>query len=147
MAKILSVTLESIPEEIHLNDALSDLTVLTSIEFHKLDLQFGMEYCLYLYVYDIHGSIDIPVVIPNWDETLINRVTTDRVDDFLGKSSVIIKADKKIMEIRTPMTLRLGNQTRNSSSFSRKLDVFATMIPAIERASRWSAPFATKIVY
>ncbi|RMA58591.1 hypothetical protein [Ulvibacter antarcticus] len=147
MAKIESVTLESIPKEIHVNDKFSDITVLTVIKFHPLDLKFEMEYCLNLFVYDIHGQIDIPIIIANWDESHIQRISHDRKDDFMGKTTVIVKADETQKEVRASLALRLGNQTKSSSSYSRKLDVFATLIPAIERASKWSAPFESKIVF
>ena len=147
MAKIASVTLESVPKEIHVNDSISDFTVLTKIEFHDLDIQIGMEYCLHIFVYDIHGSVDIPVIIANWDETNIMRIPTDRIDDFLGKNTVIVKAESKEMIVKTPMEIKLGNQSRTSSSYKRKLDVFVSLIPAIERASKWSEPFEAKLIF
>ncbi len=147
MAKIKTVKLQSIPEEIHVNDDLNDLTVITVIEFHSIDLKLEMEYCLYLFVYDIHGSVDIPVIISNWDESHIKRVSTDRKDDFLGMTSLIVKPSEKTMEITTDMKLRLGTQMQSSSHYSRKLNVFASLIPAIERASKRSAPFEAKILY
>jgi hypothetical protein len=147
MAKIASVTLESVPKEIHVNDSLSDFTVLTDIEFHDLDIKIGMEYCLHIFVYDIHGSPDIPVIIANWDETSIVRIASERKDDFLGRNSIIVRAESKKMIVKSPMTLRLGNQTRASSSFLRKLNVFVSVVPAIERASKWSEPFEAKLIF
>ena len=86
MAKIISVTLGVIPEEIILNDLTSDIEVQTKIEFHDLDIQFDMEYCLQLFVYDVRGTLDTPVIISNWDESQVISVSKDRNDHFLGKS-------------------------------------------------------------
>ena len=80
MAKILSVSLLSIPDVIVVNDNLNDFTVVTEIEFHDLDIQFNMEYCLHLFVYDIHGDADAPLIIPNWDESKVFPIIIDRKD-------------------------------------------------------------------
>ena len=67
MAKILSVDLLKIPKFIHVGDDVNDLTVVTKIRFHPLDIKLEMEYCLHVFIYDIHGEVDAPLVIPNWD--------------------------------------------------------------------------------
>lgn len=48
---------------------MTDIIVHTKIEFHPLDISLQMEYQLFLFVYDINGEIDIPVIIGNWNET------------------------------------------------------------------------------
>ena len=71
MAKISSVELINVPETIIVGDNINDITVKTTVEFHDIDLKLEMEYILYLYVYDIHGKIDIPVLVSNWDESAL----------------------------------------------------------------------------
>ena len=46
MAKIISVSLLSIPEVINVGDDISDITVRTEIGFHPMDLTMKMEYLL-----------------------------------------------------------------------------------------------------
>tara|TARA_R110002096_G_scaffold56623_3_gene144425 strand:- start:151 stop:594 length:444 start_codon:yes stop_codon:yes gene_type:complete len=147
MAKILSVGLLSIPEVIIINDNHNDFTVVTEIEFHDLDIQFKMEYCLHLFVYDIHGEVDAPLVIPNWDESKVFPIVTDRKDEYLGFQVEYISALNKIETIKTSMRLQLGRLDDTSSHYSKKLEVFATIEPAIGRASKWSEPFESKIEF
>ena len=64
MAKILSVKLLSIPEVIIVNDNENDFTVVVEVEFHNLDIQLQMEYCLHLFLYDVRGLVDAPLVLP-----------------------------------------------------------------------------------
>lgn len=146
MAKIISVTLGAIPEEIILNDLTSDIKVLTKIEYHDLDLQFDMEYCLQLFVYDVRGSLDTPVIISNWDESQVIPVSQDRKDHLLGKAVVMLSADKKNNVIETAMALKLGHKSEGSSSISRKLEIFATIAPAVGRSSKWSDPFESQLL-
>jgi hypothetical protein len=147
MAKILKVKLESIPEVINVGDDISDITVITSIEFHRLDITLEMEYMLILFVYDINGDIDIPVIIGNWDKTEIYGVTSDRKDKLLGKVTVPIICKNKNEEIVTSIALKLGKLSRNDSHFSRTLEVFATLIPAIGRSSNWSDSFESNLIF
>ena len=81
MAKILSVKLLSIPEVIIVNDNHNDFTVVVEVEFHNLDIQLKMEYCLHLFLYDIHGVVDAPLVLPNWDESKVLSISSDRQDE------------------------------------------------------------------
>lgn len=147
MAKILLVDLQSVPEVINVSDNVNDLTVETTIQFHQLDIDQKMEYCLHLFVYDIHGTVDVPVVLANWDESSVISVSKDRNDDFLGKAVVMLKADKPEVIIKTPLSLHLGKLNRERSYFTRKLEVFATVAPVVGRASKWSRPFETQIAY
>ena len=43
------------------------------------------------------------------------------------------------------MALHLGKLAYGTTYFTRKLEVFATVAPAVGRASKWSKPFKTKI--
>lgn len=149
MAKILLVDLQSVPEVINVSDNANDLTVETTIQFHALDIEQKMEYCLHLFVYDIHGEVDPPLILPNWDESSIVSISSndDRKDDFLGQATVILKADKPEVTIKTPMALHLGKLNYGSTYFTRKLEVFATVAPVVGRASKWSKAFQTQIEY
>jgi hypothetical protein len=147
MAKILSVELEKIPKHIIIGDEVNDITIITKIEFHELDMKLEMPYCLHVFVYDIHGEIDAPVMLPNWDESVIIPVSMDRKDDFLGKVSVLITATESIVEIETPMALKLGSVNREYSPTSRKFEVFATVAPVLGRVSKYSEPFTSSITY
>ena len=147
MAKIQSVNLLSIPDVIHVGDNENDITIVTKIEFHKLDIALKMEYSLHLLVYDVNGELDTPFVLPNWDESKIMPISLDRKDDFLGEVVVLITAIQKETTVETPIALHLGKVNHNYSHTSRKLEAFATMAPAIGRASKWSEPFTSEIVY
>jgi flagellar motor component MotA len=145
MAKIISVELQSVPKVINVGDSINDITVLTSIEFHPLDISLKMEYCVHLFVYDIHGDIDAPMILPNWNESKIISISLDRKDDFLGEAVSLIHATKESVVVKTPMALKLGSLAKGSSHYSRKLEVFATMAPAVGRASKWSERFEARI--
>jgi len=147
MAKINSVFLESIPEIINVGDDISDIIINVQIEFHKLDISLKMEYLLYLFVYDVHGKVDIPVIIGNWDESNVLGISLDRKDHLLGKKMLNIKANKTTIKMQTPIALKLGEIKKGASNSSRELEVFATLIPAIGRASKWSEPFETNLVF
>ncbi|WP_452220572.1 hypothetical protein [Lacinutrix salivirga] len=147
MSKIISVNLESIPEVIMVNDNHNDFNVSVEIEFHSLDIKFEMEYCLHLFVYDIHGEVDSPLVLPNWDESEVLSISLDRKDEYLGFSTKKIIAEQKQMFLKVPMRLKLGKLSHSSSRFSKRLKVFATIAPAIGRASKWSDPFESKIEF
>lgn len=148
MAKIISVELLSVPDEINVCDNDTDITVVTTIEFHDLDIQGGMEYCLHLFVYDVHGEIDPPVIMANWDESYLLPIKTslDRPDDFLGRATIMLKADKKEITLQTPMALKLGKFNDSGAYYTRKLEVFATAAPALGRVSKWSQPYETQIL-
>tara|TARA_R110001583_G_scaffold43034_2_gene136809 strand:- start:319 stop:762 length:444 start_codon:yes stop_codon:yes gene_type:complete len=147
MAKIKSVLLEAIPETIIVGDDVTDIVVHTTIEFHAIDISLQMEYHLFLLVYDINGKMDIPVIISNWDEFHIYGVSEDRKDRLLGEVVIPITCGKELEEITTPIALKLGKLTKGDSYFSRKLEVFATLIPAIGSASKWSDPFEANLVF
>jgi hypothetical protein len=148
MAKIKYVSLLSIPEIINVGDDISDITVVTKIEFHPLDIKMEMDYLLYVFVYDIHGNVDTPVIIENWDESNVFGVSESWKDDFLGKKVVEINCkEERNVEINTPIALHLGKLTKNSSHHSKKLEVFASLIPAVGRASKWSKPFESDIIF
>jgi hypothetical protein len=147
MAKIISVELLSVPDVIYVGDELSDIKVTTKIQFHKMDIQLGMDYCLHLFVYDVHGQTDTPIIIPNWDESKLIPISSDRRDDFMGREVVQLVAKETDIVLETPIALKLGKLGKNSSYFSRKLEVFATIAPAVGRASKWSGPFEATLVY
>ena len=147
MAKILHVDLLSVPDVIHAGDNINDITVITKINFHPLDIKLEMEYCLHVFVFDIHGDVDPPLVLPNWDESKILSITLSRRDDYLGVSSKIIKATSVETEIEIPIAIKLGKLKKGTTYFSRKLEVFATIAPAVGRASKWSGPFEAEIVF
>ena len=147
MAKIVSVNLQSIPEVIIVNDNHNDFTVIIDIEFHDLEIKLEMEYCLHLFVYDIHGEVDVPLVMPNWDESEVLSISLDRKDDYLGSAKHKIIAVNKKETLTVPMRLKLGLRTQTSSHYSKKLEVFATIAPAIGRASKWSLPFESRIEF
>ncbi|PKV50226.1 hypothetical protein ATE84_2279 [Aquimarina sp. MAR_2010_214] len=45
------------------------------------------------------------------------------------------------------MTIRMGKLQGNTSVYSRKFEVFATLIPAIDRVSKWSKSFESQLVF
>lgn len=149
MAKLISVELLEVPDEITVGDNDIDITVITTIDFHKIDVACNMEYCLHLFVYDVRGKKDPPLMMANWDESYMVSLETayDKVDDFLGKTSVIVKAEGKEKIIKTPMSLKLGSFNKNNTYITRKLSVFATAEPAIGRVSKWSKPYKTEVLY
>lgn len=96
MAKLVNVSLQSIPEVIVVSDNDNDFTVQVDIEFHDLDISLEMEYVLHIFVYDIHGEVDAPLVLPNWDESKVLPISmSNRHDEFMGKASVKVNASKK----------------------------------------------------
>lgn len=147
MAKILLVQLQQVPEYINAGDDINDIIVLIKIRFHPLDLQLNMPYCLHIFVYDIHGDVDAPLVLPNWDESNVLPLALDRKDDFLGKEVVMLTATKEETTVERAMALKLGDFNRTMSPTSRKLEVFVSMAPVIGRASKYSEPFTSKISY
>jgi len=149
MAKIIAIQLESIPETINVGDDITDIIINTQIEFHKLDISIQMEYMLYLFVYDVHGNIDVPVIIGNWDESEVMGVSQfqDRKDHLLGQAMLKLKAKKIHVKNQTPIALELGKLKAGASYSSRKLEVFATLIPANGRASKWSEPFEVDLIF
>ncbi len=51
MAKIISVELLEIPDKITVGLNNTDITVLTKIDFHEMDIKGNVEYCLHLLEY------------------------------------------------------------------------------------------------
>ena len=147
MAKIISVGLLSIPDVINVGDNISDITVVTKIEFHDIDIKLQMEYCLHIFVYDIHGEMDTPLVVANWDETKVFPISASRKDVFLGEKKELLTTNEKNIEILSPIALHLGKFNKQDHYVSRKIEAFATLSPAIGRASKWSEPFTAQIVY
>ncbi|GMN08414.1 hypothetical protein MTsPCn5_38030 [Croceitalea sp. MTPC5] len=147
MAKIITVEPDSVPEEIIVNDNIHDIIVKVKLDYHLIDLQLRMQYCLHLFMYDIHGEIDAPLVVPNWDESAIHPIALDSRDDFLGSATRKVIALKKRMEYNIPMALHLGKLKKGDTSISRKLEIFATLTPAVGRASKWSKPFESILLH
>ncbi len=148
MAKINAVRLKSIPDIINVGDDINDILVIVDIEFHQLDVSSAMEYLLHIFVYDIHGSMDVPVIISNWDDSIVLGVSEDgRKDDFLGKKSITVKANSVTESLELPMALQLGRASYQNSHVSKKFEVFATLIPAVSRVSKWSEPFEARLLH
>ena len=147
MAKIESVSIKSIPDVINVGDDVNDITIVTKIEFHSLDVSLKMEYLLHLLVYDIHGNTDVPIIINNWDESEVIGLEQENKDDFLGRKFVPVCSDEKFLTIETPITLKLGNINGSQSFYRRKIEVLATLVPAIGRSTKWSQPFVCDLVF
>jgi|GEM_PF-1200825 len=148
MAKIISVALKAIPQSINVGDSLSDFTVVTKIAYHPKDIEYQMLYGLHLFVYDMQGEGDAPIITPNWDEAVVHTFAKDsRYDDFLGKAYQELEALEPTSSYETKMTCKLGNIKKSASYSSRHLRVFATIAPAIGRASKWSEPFETNLFF
>lgn len=146
MAKILKVELVSIPEVIKVFDNIDDITVETTIQFHKQDIDLKMDYCLHLFVFDIQGEEDAPLILPNWDESSIIPISLGLKDDYLGQAKIILTADKSKVVVKTPMALRLVKSEQKGAYFSGKFEVFATIAPIIGRASKWSESFESQVL-
>ncbi|TXE07375.1 hypothetical protein ES711_11450 [Gelidibacter salicanalis] len=149
MAKIISVELLEIPDKITVGLNNTDITVLTTIDFHEMDIKGNVEYCLHLFVYDIHGKIDPPLIISNWDESYVISIQSslDRRDDFLGQTKVMFKACELQIAIVTPMVLKLGSLSQKGIYLTRQLEIFATATPAVGRISKWSIPYETQVYH
>ena len=106
-----------------------------------------MTYCLHVFVYDIHGDVDAPLILPNWNESIVIPISLDRKDEFLGKKIILFTATQAVMDIVTPMTLKLGKINKDRSPISSKLKVLATMAPVLARESKYSASFSSFISY
>ncbi|MEZ4793315.1 MAG: hypothetical protein R2783_07600 [Gelidibacter sp.] len=148
MAKVIDVNITNVPDVIIIGDNISDLTVVVNIEFHKLDIKLEMEYMLYFFVYDVHGKLDIPVMLTNWNDSMLFPVAMENdSDDFLGLHKINVIAKQEILEIKTNMTLKLGMLDRQKSHYTKKLEAFAVLVPAIGIAAKWSKPYSSKIDY
>ncbi|MGY5353183.1 hypothetical protein ACXGQW_11620 [Wenyingzhuangia sp. IMCC45533] len=137
------------PKEIVVGDNNTDVVVVTSFKMHDIDINLNMEYCLHLFIYDVRGKIDPSIIVSNWDESYSVSIETamDAKDDYLGTASVIFKADRKEITIKTPIALKLGSLGKGTTYFTRKLDVFAMATPAIGRISRRSGPYEAQVTY
>ena len=148
MAKIVHVNLINVPETIIVGDDKSDLTVEVNIAFHDIDVKLEMEYMLYILVYDVHGKIDIPVLLTNWDESTILPIAfDDSRDDFLGSYKTNIIATKNSVNFRKDIILKLGKFNTLKAHHTKKLDVLAFLVPAIARASRWSKLYTANLEF
>ncbi|UMB52759.1 hypothetical protein MKD41_10470 [Lutibacter sp. A64] len=147
MAKLTSIKLGKLPDSINVGNALTEVSIEVTIDFHKIDLQLEMEYMLFLFVYDINGKIDIPIIIENWDKTEVYGISDDRHDHLMGTIKLPIKATKSKLVLNTSLELNLGKISKGDSYFSKHIEVFGTLIPAIGRASNWSKPKEVGIVF
>ena len=147
MAKISSVELINVPETIIVGDNINDITVKTTVVFHDIDLKLQMEYMLYLYVYEVHGKIDVPVLVSNWDESAVYSLTEDRKDDFLGELKVKVNASSKSEEIISDIKLKLGLLYTCSSHYTKKLETFAVLVPAVTTIGKWSKPYSANLEF
>jgi len=71
-----------------------------------LDNKLEMEYCLHIFVYNNHGELDAPLVIPNWGESDVLTIALDRKDDFLGRAVTVFSAKA------------IGRATKHAEPFS-----------------------------
>ncbi|WP_111706877.1 hypothetical protein [Lutibacter citreus] len=147
MAKLTSIKLGELPESIVVGNDSTEVSIEAIIDFHKIDLQLEMEYILFLFVYDVNGKIDIPVIIGNWDQSSIYGISDDRHDHLMGTIKLPIKAIESNVILNTSIKLNLGRILDGDSYFSKKLEVFGTLIPAIGRASNWSQPKEIGILF
>ena len=102
---------------------------------------------LCLFIYDVNGKIDIPVIIGNWDQTNIYGISDDRHDHLMGTIKLPITATEPNQILNTSIKLNLGRVLDGDSYFSKKLEVFGTLIPAVGRASNWSKPKEVSIIF
>lgn len=142
MAKIKATKLEKIPDEVVLGHETQTITVIVELEFHRLDIQFKMQYYVHLFIYDVHGKNELPVIMSNWDDSCMISVSTiaGRSDDYLGKGMAPITAESSYMKIKVPIDIHLGEINPDGAYISRKVEVLATMAPVFARASKWSEP-------
>ena len=147
MAKLTSIKLGELPDFINVGNDLTEVSIEVTIDFHKIDLQLEMEYMLFLFVYDVNGKIDIPVIIGNWDKTSIYGISDDRHDHLMGTIKLPIKATKSNLVLNTSLELSLGKISDGDSYFSKQIEVFGTLMPAIGRVSNWSKPKEVDIVF
>lgn len=148
MAKITEVKLINIPEIIIVGDDKSDLTVEVKIEFHDIDIKLEMEYMLYIIIYDVHGKLDIPILLTNWDESnMIPVAFEDSSDDFLGTYKTKVKATEKLINFKKDITLKLGVLNVLKTHQTKKLEALSFLVPAISRASKWSKPYSAKLEF
>lgn len=147
MAQINSVEVKNVPEYIHVGDKESEITVAVAVTFHKIDMELEMEYILDVVIFDIHGPMDIPVILANWEDTKVLPVSLGRKDQYLGaaKKHILASTESELFEI--PVNLQLGKLTRTDSYIRRRLDAFATLTPAIGRSSKWSAQLESYLLH
>ncbi|GGW27474.1 hypothetical protein [Arenibacter certesii] len=147
MAQINSVEIKNVPEYIDVGDNESDIDVEVKITFHKIDIKLEMAYILDVIIYDIHGPLDVPVVMANWKDTKVIPITQGRKDKYMGFAKLELTVSKEIEILILPVTLKLGKLTENDSHILRRLDVFATLTPAVGRCSKWSAEFESYLLH
>ncbi|MBT8205775.1 MAG: hypothetical protein KJN96_04100 [Eudoraea sp.] len=149
MAKIKSIKLESIPEVIVVGDNVNTIDVVLEINFHRIDLENEMEYMLHLYLFDIRGRMDAPIFIPNWDECVVIPLLKkhDIKDYFLAKKSINLIAQQEIISIPVEIALEAEDIQRKAPITSSNLAAFATLVPAISVASKWSKSFEVQVTY
>lgn len=145
MAKITSIELLTVPKFINVGEELNEISIQASVEFHPIDLKLNMEYRLHLYVFDIHGAEDTPVILPNWDESEVLTVVADRADDFLGKTIVKLEAKEQQVDVACSMQLQLGKFNPDRTYMDRNIEVFSTLIPVIASSSKRSKACMTRI--
>jgi len=147
MAKLSSIELGDLPDSINVGNELTEVSIKVLIDFHKIDLQLEMEYMLFLFVYDVNGDIDIPVIIGNWDQTSIYGISDDRHDHLMGTIKLPVNATEKSLNLNTTIKLSLGKISDGDSYYSKKVEVFGSLMPAIGRVSSWSKAKEVNIVF
>ena len=138
MAKIKKIALKATDKLL----AKGKIKVLTNIEFHPLDLKLQMEYILHLFIYEKQEQKSIPVLISNWDDTKIIEVAKDdKKNEFLGKKHLLIKTEQlqnTTFALATSVQLKPRNTANVTPTNPKELEVFATLIPAVDSVSKWS---------
>lgn len=147
MAQINSVEIKNVPEYIEVGDNDTPISVEVKITFHKIDIKLEMAYILDVIIYDIHGPLDVPVVLANWKDTKVIPISQGRKDKYLGFAKVELEANKEVETLDIPISLKLGKLAENDSHILRRLDVFATLTPAVGRCSKWSAQFESFLLH
>jgi len=46
----------------------------------NFDIQLKLVHCYDLFEYDIHCDVDVPLVLPNWDERKVFSTSLDRIE-------------------------------------------------------------------
>lgn len=149
MAKIKSIQLKSIPEVINIGDNVNTIEAIVEIDFHHLDVENKMEYMLHLYLFDIRGRMDAPIFIPNWDECMVIPLLRkhDIKDYFLAKKSIDVIAQQEMLGVPVEIALKPEDIQRKAPITSSNLAAFATLVPAISVASKWSKSFEVQVTY
>lgn len=147
MAQINNIEITEQFTEIEIGDKVFSLTVEVDIEFHQLDINLNMEYCLHTMIMEIHGQQDIPIILSNWKKSSVLSINEDnRKDVILANQIIDIKAQKKQLSLTIPFKVKLGSYN-NHSVYNKKLEAYAVLIPAISYCSMHSNPKSVDLLF